>query len=543
MSVVAFLRLRSLHLLGDGRDLMAIRHLLRTAPAILTAAALLLASGCSSGGAGQESTRPPGGDASLLEPLPTKVPSDLKRYYDQKLSWHECGVMGFQCASLTVPLDYDNPSQDTDVKLAVARKKATGDKKPIGSLMVNPGGPGGSAINYLQNSAALAFPDPILQRYDMVGMDPRGVARSESVACLTDKQMDSYTRVDQTPDDGAEVDKLVDAYKNFADSCEQHTGDLLGHVSTIEAARDMDVLRAALGDKKLYYYGASYGTYLGATYAGLFPQRTGRLVLDGAMDPSLSSEQINRQQAGGFQTAFTAFAKDCVEKSKCPLGHKSASDAGKQLGEFFEKLDAKPIKAGGGRTLTESLATTGVIQAMYLEQLWPRLRKAIRQAENGDGSGLLALSDAYYEREPDGSYGTIMFSNPAVNCLDLPPAFSGPDEVKDAVPSFKKASPVFGRGFAWAALNCAYWPVKATGEPHTVKAKGAAPILVVGTTHDPATPYRWAQGLAGQLSSGHLLTREGDGHTGFLQGSACTDTAITDYLVKGTVPDDGTRCS
>ncbi len=522
---------------------MAIRHLRHTAGAILTAAALLLACGCSSGGAGQESTRPPGGDAALLKPLPTTVPPDLKPYYDQKLSWHDCGTLGFQCGSLTVPLDYGHPSKDTDIKLAVARKKATGGKKAIGSLMVNPGGPGGSAIDYLQNSAALAFPDPILKHYDMVGMDPRGVARSESVACLTDKQMDSYTRVDQTPDDKQEVDKLVGAYKNFADSCEQKTGDLLGHVSTIEAARDMDVLRGALGDKKLYYYGASYGTYLGATYAGLFPQRTGRLVLDGAMDPSLSSEQINRQQAGGFQTAFSAFAKDCVEQSKCPLGGKSAKDAGRQLDAFFEKLDAHPVKAGNGRTLTESLATTGVIQAMYLKQLWPRVRKAIREAERGDGSGLLALSDAYYEREPDGSYGTIMFSNPAVNCLDLPSAFSGPAEAKDAVASFQKASPVFGRGFAWAALNCAYWPEKSTGEPHTIKAKGAAPILVVGTTRDPATPYRWAQGLAGQLTSGHLLTHEGDGHTAFLQGSACIDSAITAYLVKGTVPDDGTRCS
>jgi pimeloyl-ACP methyl ester carboxylesterase len=521
---------------------MAIRRLRYTAGAILTAAAVLLGSGCSSGGAGQESTRPPGGDAALLKPLPSTVPSDLQRYYDQKLSWHDCGVMGFQCGSLTVPLDYDHPSKDTDVKLAVARKKATG-RKPIGSLMVNPGGPGGSAIDYLQNSAALAFPAPILKHYDMVGMDPRGVARSESVDCLTDKQMDSYTRADQTPDDKQEADKLVAAYRDFAESCAKKTGDLLGHVSTIEAARDMDVLRAALGDKKLYYYGASYGTYLGATYAGLFPQRTGRLVLDGAMDPSLSSEQINRQQAGGFQTAFTAFAKNCVKQSTCPLGHESAKDAGKELDAFFDELDAHPVKAGNGRTLTESLATTGVIQAMYLKQLWPRVRKAIREAEHGDGAGLLALSDAYYEREPDGSYGTIMFSNPAVNCLDLPPAFSGPDEVRGAVDSFEKASPVFGRGFAWAALNCAYWPEKATGEPHTVKAKGAAPILVVGTTRDPATPYRWAQGLAGQLSSGHLLTHEGDGHTAFLQGSACIDSAITAYLVKGTVPDDGTRCS
>ncbi|MCF6522593.1 alpha/beta hydrolase [Streptomyces sp. JJ36] len=531
-----------------------LRRPLRTVPAALLAGVLLLA-GCSSGdGSGEDgqgdpsaspsSTRPPGGDAERLKPLPAAIPAELKPYYEQKLTWRECGVIGFECTTLRVPLDYDEPSPETELKLAVSRKKAEGDGEPIGSLMVNPGGPGGSAIEYLQQAAAIGYPAELRERYDIVGMDPRGVARSEPVECLSDREMDSYTRTDQTPDDPREVDKLVAAYKSFAKGCAQRSSGLLEHVSTVEAARDMDVLRAALGDDKLHYYGASYGTYLGATYAGLYPQRTGRLVLDGAMDPSLTALELNRQQTGGFATAFTAFAEDCVERKDCPLGTESPEDAGKKLSAFFREVDAEPLKTGERRTLTESLATTGVIQAMYTEVYWPRLRQALTDAmKDGDGAGLLALADAYFERGADGSYGNIMFANPAVNCLDLPSAFSGPQDVRKAVPSFEKVSPVFGRGFAWAALNCTYWQEQATGEPHRIVAEDAAPVVVVGTTRDPATPYPWAQALAGQMATARLLTYESDGHTAFMQGSECIDDTITGYFVDGDVPEEGKRCS
>ena len=536
---------------------MDTRQLLRTSSAALVAAVLLM-SGCSSGDpdgetSGQESkeqpapdgTRPPGGDAEPLKPLPKAIPAELKRYYAQKLDWRECrGAVGFQCATLRVPLDYEHPDPEGDLRLAVSRKRAEGGGDPLGSLMVNPGGPGGSAVEYLQQAAAVGFPEKLRSRYDLVGMDPRGVAGSEPVECLSDREMDAYARTDQTPDDAKETEALVAAYKGFAKGCEQRSGGLLGHVSTIEVARDTDVLRAALGDRKLHYYGASYGTFLGATYAGLFPQRTGRLVLDGAMDPSLSAVDLNKQQTGGFATAFEAFAKDCVQRDDCPLGSKSPGDAGRRLHAFFEKTDAKPLRTGESRELTESLATTGVIQSMYTEVYWPRLREALTAAmKKDDGAGLLALADSYYERDADGSYGNIMFANPAVNCLDLPAAFANPDAVEKEVAGFRKVSPVFGRGFAWAALNCAYWQAKATGVPHKIVAKGAAPLLVVGTTRDPATPYAWAQALAGQLATGELLTYEGDGHTAFLQGSSCVDSAISGYLLTGAMPPRGKRCT
>jgi pimeloyl-ACP methyl ester carboxylesterase len=307
----------------------------------------------------------------------------------------------------------------------------------------------------------------------------------------------------------------------------------------------MDLARAALGDKRLTYVGASYGTLLGATYAGLFPDRVGRLVLDGAMDPSLPSRKMNLDQTAGFETAFRAFARDCVRHRDCPLG-KKAADVGKNLKAFFDRLDARPIPTGDadGRKLGESLATTGVIAAMYDEGAWAHLRDALSEAmREKDGAGLLALSDSYYERDTDGRYTNLMFANAAVNCLDLPAAFATPDDVRRSLPAFEKASPVFGEGLAWATLNCAYWPVAPTGEPHRIEARGAAPIVVVGTTRDPATPYRWAQALSRQLSSARLVTYDGDGHTAYGRGSACVDRAINAYLLRGTPPVKGKRCS
>ncbi|WP_405696440.1 alpha/beta hydrolase [Streptomyces coelicoflavus] len=516
--------------------------------------AALLATACSAGGASTSAGSPAAEAAgsteaatATLTPLPKATPAELSPYYEQKLAWRDCGVPGFQCATMKAPLDYAEPA-DGDVRLAVARKKATGPGKRLGSLLVNPGGPGGSAIGYLQQYAGIGYPAEVRAQYDMVAVDPRGVARSEPVECLDGREMDAYTQTDVTPDDAGETDELVDAYKEFAEGCGADAPKLLRHVSTVEAARDMDVLRAVLGDEKLTYVGASYGTFLGATYAGLFPDRTGRLVLDGAMDPSLPARRLNLEQTAGFETAFQSFAKDCVRQSDCPLGDKdnTPDQVGKNLKSFFDDLDAKPLPAGDadGRKLTESLATTGVIAAMYDEGAWQQLRESLTSAiKEKDGAGLLILSDSYYEREADGGYSNLMFANAAVNCLDLPAAFSSPDEVRAALPDFEKASPVFGEGLAWSSLNCTYWPVKPTGEPHRIEAAGATPIVVVGTTRDPATPYRWAEALSDQLSSGRLLTYEGDGHTAYGRGSSCIDAAINTYLLTGTAPKDGTRCS
>jgi pimeloyl-ACP methyl ester carboxylesterase len=533
---------------------MATVGLLRTGATVLAVAGLTL-SGCSASGPGHVSavaasssaTAGGGGGTArpsaepTLAPLPAAIPADLKPYYDQKLQWRSCDGPGFECAGMRVPLDYAHPNGADDLKLAVERRKATGPGSRIGSLLVNPGGPGGSAIDYL-HSAALSYPAPVRARYDMVAVDPRGVARSEPVRCLTDGQMDDFTEVDTTPDSTAQINDVVKADRGFGAGCEEHSRAILGHVSTVDSARDMDVLRALLGDDKLDYVGKSYGTFLGATYAGLFPSRVGRMVLDGAMDPSLSSLRMGESQAGGFETAFEAFAKDCVRQADCPMGD-SVSAAGTYITSFLKGLDKHPLPTGQSRQLVESLGTTGLMEAMYSKQLWPVLRQALTAANHHDGAQLLALSDQYYERSADGSYTNLMAANAAVNCLDLPAAAESPADVEAALPAFRKASPHFGDDFAWMSLSCAHWPVKPTGRAERIPAKGAAPILVVGTTRDPATPYAWARSLAGQLQSGTLLTHVGDGHTAYAMGDDCVDTAVNAYLLQGKVPSPNTRCS
>ncbi|WP_155060080.1 alpha/beta hydrolase [Streptomyces blattellae] len=516
----------------------------RTAAAALLTTVALLASACSAGGV---TTSAGTAAEAALAALPQATPAALSPFYAQKPGWRSCGAPGFECATIKAPLDYDRPDAG-DIRLAVARKKATGPGKRLGSLLVNPGGPGGAAVSYLQAYAGVGYPAEVRARYDMVAVDPRGVARSEPVECLDGRDMDTYTRTDTTPDDEQETTQLVDAYKKFAEGCGRDSPGLLRHVSTAEAARDMDIVRAALGDRRLNFVGASYGTFLGATYAGLFPDRVGRMVLDGAMDPSLPARRLNLDQTAGFDTAFQSFARDCVQQPDCPLGGRGTTPekAGDNLKAFFTKLDARPIPTGDadGRTLTESLATTGVIAAMYDEGAWAQLREALASAmKENDGAGLLVLSDSYYERGADGRYTNLMFANAAVNCLDLPAAFDTPEEVQEALPDFEKASPVFGEGLAWATLPCAYWPVAPTGVPRRIEAKGAAPIIVVGTTRDPATPYRWARALAGQLSSARLLTYEGDGHTAYGRGSDCIDSTINSYLLRGTPPTKAKRCS
>lgn len=514
-------------------------RLLRISGTVLAVAGLML-SACTTGGTSHSAAATAAKES--LSALPPDIPQDLLPYYEQKINWQACKDMpGMQCGTMKAPLDYEHPSGGTDLTLAVARKKASGPGTRLGSLLVNPGGPGGSAIDYLQY-AAFGYPSAVTSRYDMAAMDPRGVARSEPIECLPDKQMDAYSATDVTPDDQAEVDKLVAADKTFAQGCEQHSGKLLDHVTTVDAARDMDIFRSLLGDQKLNYIGKSYGTFLGATYAGLFPQRAGRLVLDGAVDPSVSALDSSRAQAGGFEVAFDAFAKDCIGRRDCPLGTKSTADAAHRLEALFRSLDAKPLPTGTSRKLTEALGTTGVISAMYDESLWPTLRTGLTKAAKGDGNVLLRLSDSYYERDDKGHYSNLMYANAAVNCTDAPPALTGPDAAERAVSSFREASPLFGDNLAWSSLVCAYWPVRPIGHPQRIEARGAAPIVVVGTTRDPATPYGWAKGLAEQLDSGVLLTYKGDGHTAYARGNDCIDKAVNTYLLNGTPPAVGKTC-
>lgn len=469
-------------------------------------------------------------------PNASGAPSALINYYKQTINWSNCGG-GFQCGDINVPLDYTKP-KGTTIRIAIVRKPATDEAQRIGSLLLNPGGPGGSGIDYARSPGVVS--SAVSARFDLIGFDPRGVGQSTGVHCLTDSQMDTFLNVPPDPT-SSEVPQEVDQAKFFAAQCQKNSAALLPYVGTVNAARDMDVLRGALGDSKLYYLGKSYGTYLGATYANEFPQNVGRLVLDGAVDPSLTADQLNLAQATAFDAALHQFARDCVTHSDCPLGSDPTAGVAR-LKSWIDALDAHPIAGDATRKLTESLAMTSVAVAMYDVSWWPDLRSALTKAYAGDGSALLALADIYNNRAGGHFRSNEAEANFAINCVDHPDEATGVDGVEQELPRYRQAAPFFGSLVAWSSLPCAYWPAAPDAAPHKVQAKGAAPILVVGTTRDPATPYTWAQGLASQLGSGVLLTMNGDGHTAYLRGSTCIDSAVDAYLLSGKPPAAGTVC-
>jgi len=485
-------------------------------------------------------------DGSDAEPpAPTDSPSttqpvrdELAGYYEQNLAWRECGE--FECAELSAPLDYDKPSGKT-IEIALLRRRASDRGNRVGSLLVNPGGPGVSGISYAEN-AEFYFNEPVLERYDILGWDPRGVEASTPVECRTDAQIDVYLAADGTPDNVAEVRNVIRLQREFTRECKANAGELLPHIGTFDSARDMDIIRAALDEGKTDYFGASYGTELGATYAELFPERVGRMVLDGALDPTVSSYQLAAGQLRGFQRAVSAFIDDCIARDGCAMGP-TPEQGEQQLIDLLASIDQSPLPTTSERELTEALATTGMIAAMYSEASgWPLLRQALANAFDGDGSVLLALADSYSERNGDGTFASnVNDAFPSISCADRP-GNASLAEIRRTIPKFERISPIFGRGFAWAGTSCTDWPVEEGEFPQRLTAKGADPILVVGTTRDPATPYEWSVGLADQLDSGVLLSRDGDGHTAYNAGNECIDSAVEEYLLAGVVPQDGTKC-
>jgi pimeloyl-ACP methyl ester carboxylesterase len=480
---------------------------------------------------------PLGSTGTSQSPGPSAAQPGLDRFYTQKLSWHPCRGR-FQCARLTVPLDYAKPAGRT-IELEVLKSPAANKKQRIGSLVINPGGPGASAVDFVA-AASANFGSELRQAFDLVGFDPRGVGESTPLTCLSDAGLDRMLSSDPDPDSRAETlrtDALVTA---FGKGCEKHDAGLTAHVSTQEVARDMDVLRAALGDPRLGYFGFSYGTYLGAQYAGMFPQRVGRMVLDGPIDPSLSSEQTGLIQARGFETALRAYVGHCVDQGGCFLG--STVDEGThRIRELLDSVDAKPLSATPTRKLTEGYALLGVWQPLYERAQWSLLDAALRSAFAGNGAGLLSLADLYTDRGPSGFRDNSTQLLYAVNCLDHDDGIPS-SRVRSVEPEFEKASPTFGRVFAYTLSACENWPVHTgrTGAP--IAAKGSPPIMVVGTTRDPATPIAGARGLVRQLDNAVLVTRDGDGHTAYHQGSRCVDTTIEAYLVSGKVPSHEVDC-
>ncbi|MCW2786117.1 MAG: tripeptidyl-peptidase Serine peptidase family [Marmoricola sp.] len=493
--------------------------------------------GCSTTGSGP-ATGPVAGPGSgkPTAAMPSTA-SALARFYDQKLSWNGCNRD--RCTTLTVPLDYAHPDGAT-LKLAVLDVPAQKPSERLGSLVVNPGGPGGSGVQFAA-AGSLQFGDPLSNRYDIIGFDPRGVGSSDPLKCADTAQLDATLAFDPDPDTAAERvegDRLI---HGLGEGCLKNSGDLARHMSTVEVAKDMDILRAALGESKLDYLGSSYGTFIGATYAGLFPTHVGRFVLDGAIDPALSNAQLSLEQAHGFETALRAYLADCVARGSCVLGS-TVDQAETRIQQFFAQLDQTPIPTGSSRVLTEGLGMIGIWLPLYVKTLWPDLTSALKKAiVDHDGSALLALSDEYTDRGPSSYTDNSIEALDAVNCLDHDD-FIPSSQVPAHFAQFEKASATFGRAFAFSLSTCSKWPVHSGVVSKAIRAPGAPPIVVVGTTRDPATPLVWAQALARELDSGRLITRDGDGHTGFRMGNACVDNAVQNWLLDGTVPRAGLHC-
>ncbi len=476
------------------------------------------------------------------EPLPESsetaaAEAGLERFYGQDVDWSACR-QSFECAEIEVPLDYAEPGGET-ITLALLRVPAGDPGQRVGSLVVNPGGPGGSGIEFAANTASY-FGSELRQAFDIVGFDPRGVGESTPVDCLPDKQLDEFVASDpdpDTPQEIAEADRMVE---EFGRGCVERSGDLAAHVSTAEAARDVDIIREVLGDRRLTWFGASYGTFLGATYAELFPDKVGRMVLDAALDPSLSQTEMSLAQARGFEVALRAYIGACVDRGGCFLG--DTVDAGAQrVRAFLDEVERQPIKGDGDRRLTVGTAVLGVWAPLYNQDYWPMLDQALQLAFRDEGRMLLSLADAYTSRGPQGYLDNSVEALYAVNCLDTEEPVPS-SQVPQLVPRFEEASPTFGAIFAWSLSSCAEWPIESERDPGPLRAQGAAPILVVGTSRDPATPLEWAESLASQLDSGVLVARDGDGHGGYNAGNRCVDEAVESYLVSGRVPDSDVTC-
>lgn len=449
---------------------------------------------------------------NLTEPPPG---AGLRRYLDQQVAWQRCGK--HECATVAAPLDWDDPDGEA-ITLSMLRVRSAAPTR--GPLFVNPGGPGIGGKRFAASIPADAF-----QGYDIIGWDPRGTGESTPVRCATKEQTEAHNQLDGSPDDESEYRELLEASREFARLCRENSGRLLDHVSTLDTARDLDLLRALLGADKLAYFGISYGTHLGAVYAEFFPDRVGRMILDSAVD--ITGDRTDTF-AEGFEVAFDAFLGWCVRLATCPFGE-TIDQARSTIAAFVDGLDAAPQQVGN-RTLTQTLAVVGIQSFLYGdEESYPQLIKALQSAMAGNGASLLKSSNWLTGRNDDGSYDTVAYANPAIRCLDW--ADAGLKRAREQWVQVQRSAPLFGRWLG-PGTGCEVWTAAPVPQYRLVGA-GAPPIMVVGVRTDPATPYRQAVAMAGQLESGFLVTLEGSGHGAVLSGNQCILRVARDYLLHG----------
>jgi len=470
-------------------------------------------------------TPAPGSTTSTTSPIGS---SDTTTASGGTLAWSDCGN-GVQCAHLDVPLDYNDPSKGT-LTLLIKRLRAAKPDQRIGSLLVNPGGPG-AAGSLLVDYASGIYSTDLLNHFDIVAWDPRGTGASHSVDCVPDN--DPYVSLDPTPETPAKKDALEMAGADLAAACERNSGDILPYVSTQSSARDMDRIRAALGETKISYFGFSYGSELGAEWATLFPTTVRAAVLDGASNPDDTPAQLAIAQAKGFELAFTHFLDHCKNDSKCPFNN--GGNPATAYDRLFASLDTNPLTSAKGRPpVNQGVAELAVAEALYSQPAWPILEDSLAKAQHGDGSGLLALYDEYRLGYGENTLESLL----AINCLDTGP--TPPDQQAATDAELARSAPHF-QGTDALTIACDHWPVPPE-PPVKITGIGAGPIVVVGTTGDPATPLESTRGMAKALEGGHLIVNDAEGHTGYA-ADTCVGKLVDRYLIDHTVPDDGTTCT
>jgi len=484
------------------------------------------------------------GCSSTKLPFAEESFSALSEYEQQKLDWSSCYDY-FDCAELRVPIDYEDLSVGT-FRISVLRAPAKDPDKRLGAIVVNPGGPGGSGVDYAYNADYIFSPD-ITDVYDVVGFDPRGVAMSEPIFCFTPEELDKNLASDSKPDNEDEITTTLEESEAFAQKCAENT-EYLEHFTTHETARDMDILRAALGEKKLNYVGKSYGTYLGTLYADIFPANVGRFVLDGAVDPNIPMKEQNLAQAIGFDKALAAFVKDCATQSDCPFTGTPA-EAQATIIATLQAAATSPLPQenptdGDDRMITESLILIGMASSLYDDvDGWPKLRQAFTESAQNYGDTFLQLADEYSGRNPDGTFRSNDFDSGAViDCLDWKDRRTL-DQYKADVQEFATKAPIFGPYIAFSGVHCQFFPQPKTQRaPNSLTTIKTAPIIVIGTIRDPATPYTWSVSLAKIFTGSRLISLDADGHTGHGRGSACVDDAVDAFLLEGTLPSANLSC-
>ena len=477
------------------------------------------------GGSRSEATTPAAGSnaAAFAPPAPP-------------MAWKACGQDAAQCAVLRVPIDHADPTGPS-IPMAVTRIRARLPKRRLGVLFVNPGGPGAAGIRFAQLFAGL-LDGAVSDRFDIVGFDPRGVGRSAPIRCVDGPTLDRLQHLDPDPDNAVEIQALLDASKAFSVACLRRNPRLLAHVGTLDVVKDLDLLRIAMHEDKISYFGFSYGTSIGLTYAQLFPGHLRAMVLDGVLDPAVTMDERNRQQAIGFERNLTDFFADCDKTNKCTFDRGAPPRAAFQA--LLDRLDKAPL-AVGNRSLGPAEFTAAVISQLYNSSRgWPRLAQLLAAAQRGNGGPALSRFDAYVDRHADGTYSNTNEANLAVNCLDLQ-ASHDPAHVQAEAERLRSEAPLFGPIAVWYSAPCAYWPVPIVPVP-VGNAAGSPPILVVGNTDDPATPYVWAKEVAARLANAVLVTYDHTGHTAYVSGPPCVRKRVDEYLVKVELPAAGIIC-